>query len=66
MQDFLIKILEALVKFNDWFFSPIDGLVEKISMPEWALDAFLDSIHMLGFLFLVFVLIDLVEYFYSG
>ena len=66
MQDFLIKILEALVKFNDWVFSPIDGIIEKIPMPEWALDAFLDSIHMLGFLFLVFVLIELVEYFYSG
>lgn len=66
MQEFFIKILEYFVKLNDWFFSPIDGLIERIPMPEWAIDAVLDSVHMLGFLFVVFVLIELIEYFYSG
>ena len=66
MQEFFIKLLEYFVKFNDWLFSPVDGFVEKIPLPDWALDAVLDSIHMLGFLFVVFLVIELIEFYYSG
>ena len=66
MQEFFIKLFECLVKFNDFIFDPVDGLIERISMPDWALDAVLDSVHMLGFLFVVFILIELIEFFWSG
>lgn len=66
MQEFFIKLLEYFVKFNDWLFSPVDGFVEKMPLPDWVLDAVLDSIHMLGFLFVVFLVIELIEFYYSG
>ena len=66
MQEFFIKFLEYLLKYNDFIFIPADRLIERIPLPEWALDAFLDSVHMLGFLFVVFVLIEMIEFFWSG
>ena len=66
MQEFFIKLLEYFVKFNDWLFSPVDGFVEKMPLSDWVLDAVLDSIHMLGFLFVVFLVIELIEFYYSG
>ena len=65
MQSLIIKSVSALNSFNEWIFSPIDGLIESISMAEWLADAFKDSLHMLPFLFLIFVVIEVIEFFYS-
>ena len=65
MQSLIIKSVSALNSFNEWIFSPIDGLIDSISMAEWLADALKDSLHMLPFLFLIFVLIEVIEFFYS-
>ena len=65
MQSLIIKSVSALNSFNEWIFSPIDGLIDSISMAEWLADALKDSLHMLPFLFLIFVVIEVIEFFYS-
>ena len=65
MQSLIIKSVSALNSFNEWIFAPIDGLIDSISMAEWLADALKDSLHMLPFLFLIFVVIEVIEFFYS-
>ncbi|MCQ2754512.1 MAG: arsenic efflux protein [bacterium] len=61
----LISILEKINNFNEWCFSPIDGLVDKLPFEEWALDAIIDSVHLLPLLFIIFVIIELLEFYFS-
>lgn len=65
MQTLIIKILAFFNAINTCFFTPIDSLIEKLPFNEWILDAIIDSLHMLPFLFFIFVFIEVVEYFYS-
>ena len=65
MQSLIIKPVSALNGFNEWIFSPIDGLIDSLSIAEWLADAIKDSLHMLPFLFLIFVVIEVIEFFYS-
>ncbi len=65
MQSLIIKTVSALNGFNEWIFSPIDGLINSLSIAEWLADAIKDSLHMLPFLFLIFVVIEVIEFFYS-
>ena len=65
MQSLIIKTVSALNSFNEWIFSPIDGLIDSLSIAEWLADAIKDSLHMLPFLFLIFVVIEVIEFFYS-
>ena len=58
MQSLIIKTVSALNGFNEWIFSPIDGLIDSLSIAEWLADAIKDSLHMLPFLFLIFVVAD--------
>lgn len=66
MQTLAIKIIAALNNFNDLIFHPIDNFIEKLPFAEWILDALKDSFHMLPFLFFIFVIIELIEFFYSN
>ena len=43
----------------------IDALISSIPMADWLLDAILDSIHTLPLLFIVFLIIEAIEYFYA-
>ena len=65
MQSLIIKTVSALNGFNEWIFSPIDGFINSLSIAEWLADAIKDSLHMLPFLFLIFVVIEVIEFFYS-
>lgn len=65
MHTLLIKIVSLINKINEAFFAPIDGLIEKLPFSDWIIDAIIDSIHMLPFLFIIFVVIEVIEYFYS-
>lgn len=65
MQSLIIKTISALNGFNEWIFSPIDRLINSLSIAEWLADAIKDSLHMLPFLFLIFVVIEVIEFFYS-
>lgn len=61
----LISIVNKINEFNEWIFSPIDEIIEKLPFSDWVIDAICDSIHLLPFLFIVFVIIELLEYSYA-
>lgn len=61
----LISILEHINNFNERIFEPIDKLVEMLPFEEWVLDAIVDSIHLLPFLFFIFILIEILEFYFS-
>ena len=61
----LISVLEKINDFNEMIFAPIDGLIEKLPLEEWMADAIVDSLHLLPFLFFIFVLIELLEFYFS-
>lgn len=66
MHGILIKTISLINNINEAIFRPIDGLIERLPLADWMIDAFIDSIHMLPFLFFIFVIIEIIEYFYSN
>ncbi len=62
----LINFLNKINSINENMFAGFDGLIESIGMPHWLADAIIDSFHILPLLFLVFLIIELIEYYYSG
>lgn len=65
MESLLIKFISVINILNQAVYRPIDGMIEKLPMAEWVIDAVKDSIHMVPFLFIIFVFIEIIEYFYS-
>ncbi len=61
----LISILNKINELNEGIFEPIDSLVEKLPFADWVIDALFDSIHLLPFLFFVFLIIELLEFYYA-
>lgn len=61
----LIDLLNKLNTINENLFSGFDGMIEGFGMPEWLADAVIDSFHILPLLFLVFMFIELIEFFCS-
>ena len=61
----LVSVINKINSFNEWLFEPIDSLLEKLPFADWVIDAICDSVHLLPFLFFVFVIIELLEYFYA-
>lgn len=61
----LIQILDKLNNLNESIFAPVDRLVEALPFADWALDAICDSIHLLPFLFFVFLLIEFLEFYWA-
>ena len=61
----LIGFLNRLNELNENLFAGFDGLVESFGMPDWLCDAVIDSFHVLPLLFIVFLIIEFVEFFYS-
>ena len=61
----LISVINKINELNEWMFSPIDGFIEKLPFADWVTDAVCDSIHLLPFLFIVFVIIELLEFYYA-
>ena len=61
----LVSVINKINELNEWMFSPIDGLVEKLPFADWVIDAICDSVHLLPFLFIVFLIIELLEFFYA-
>ncbi len=50
-------------ELTEKIFLPIDELIENAPIPEWLADAFIDSLHLLPLLFLVFMIIEIIEFF---
>lgn len=61
----LIEILNKINTLNENLFSGFDSIIESFGMPDWLADAIIDSFHILPLLFIVFFIIELIEYFYS-
>lgn len=61
----LISILEKINGLYEGIFSPLDSIIEKLPLADWIIDAICDSIHLIPFLFIIFVLIEVIEYYYA-
>ena len=61
----LIDIIEKISELNENIFSNFDGFIEGLGMADWLADAIIDSFHILPLLFLVFLLIEVIEFFYG-
>lgn len=61
----LIGFLNRLNNLNENLFAGFDGIIESFGMPDWLCDAIIDSFHVLPLLFIVFLIIEFVEFFYS-
>jgi len=61
----IIQFLNKLSTINDAIFSGFDEFIEHLGMADWLCDAIIDSFHILPLLFIVFLLIELIEYFYA-
>lgn len=61
----LISILKKLNDLNEMIFAPIDNLIEHLPLEEWITDAIVDSLHLLPFLFFIFILIEVIEFYFS-
>lgn len=61
----LISILNKINEINEGLFASFDGVIGNFGMPDWLCDAILDSFHILPLLFIVFFIIELIEFFYS-
>ena len=57
--------LKLLTSFWDKIFIIPDKLVGLLSISDWIKDAIIDTIHMLPFLFLVFLIVELIEHKYA-
>lgn len=63
--EIFLNILKFFAGMNNIFFSKTDGLISLLPLPYWAIDGIQDSVHMLPFLFLIFVFIEIVEFYFS-
>ena len=61
----LIEFLQKFDGINDILFGRFDGIVENLPVADWVKDALCDSVHLIPFLFLIFVFIEIFERNYS-
>ena len=62
----LLPILEKINGINEIIFAPIDGFLGNLPFDGWVNDAIIDSIHLLPFLFFIFVVIEVIEFYFSN
>src|SRR5574344_1951173 len=63
--ELLITFFTKLNNFNQLLFYKPDMMLDKLPIQEWLADAIKDGLHMLPFLFFIFIVIEIIEYFYS-
>lgn len=61
----LISVLEKINNFNEFMFAPLDKMIATLPFDDWAIDAITDSFHLLPFLFFIFLIIELLEFYFS-
>lgn len=54
-----------ITEFTEKIFEFLDKIIEKLPFPDWLNDAVIDSIHLLPLLFLVFLIIEILEFFFA-
>ena len=61
----LVNFLSAFDKLNDFMFGGFDSLVEGLQIADYIADAICDSVHLVPFLFIIFVFIEIFENYFS-
>ena len=61
----LQNIIGRLNEASESLYAPLDSLIERLPLPEWLLDAVIDSVHLLPFLFIIFLIIEIIEFFFA-
>ena len=61
----ILSILQKINTTNEFLFSPVDELIEKMPFDDWVIDAIIDSVHLLPFLFFIFLIIEILEFYFS-
>lgn len=61
----LITFLKVFIELTEKIFIIPDKLISALNLTEWIEDAIIDTVHMLPFLFLVFVAVELIEHKYA-
>lgn len=61
----IVKFLSICNLLNEKLFNGFDSFVSGLSIADWFIDAITDSVHLVPFLFVIFLIIELVEYFAS-
>ena len=52
----LVKLIQNINNINEFLFAPIDKIIGNLPFADWAIDAICDSIHLIPFLFFVFLI----------
>ncbi len=61
----ILSVIEKINALNDFLFAHVDKVFENLPFDEWVTDAIVDSIHLLPFLFFIFILIEVLEFYFS-
>ena len=61
----IIDFINRINEINENMFSNFDSYIENLGMSDWLADAIIDSFHILPLLFLVFLFIEIVEFFWA-
>ncbi|MBO6086868.1 arsenic efflux protein [bacterium] len=61
----LLEIINGIYEFNENLFVGFDSRIEGFGMADWLCDAIIDSFHILPLLFIIFFIIEVVEFFFA-
>ena len=61
----LVNILNGIESFNNLLFGWFDAFVENLPVADYVADAICDSVHLIPFLFIIFLLIEIFENYFS-
>lgn len=64
MNDF-VYLIQSSGEAMNYFFAPIDNIIEKIPIMDFAKEALIDTVHMIPFLLFIFFVIEILEYFFG-
>ncbi len=64
-EESLQNTVTCINELSEKFFAPFDEIIEHLPFPEWSTDALKDSLHILPVLFLVFLIIEIIEFFFA-
>lgn len=61
----LISIFSKINTLNSLIFALFDNYIENLSLSDWIKESILDSFHLLPLLFIIFVIIEIIEFKYA-
>ena len=60
-----IEFLKGVERINDFCFGRFDEFVGALPIADWIADAIIDSVHLVPFLFFIFLFIEIFERYFS-